>query len=165
MQRAWWHRSLSADLSGLILGKTSRHNVRMVAVPCPLLRDTTNEAEPIKFESPPWSRTQIAAGVSHTLCVSAGGRVLAWGNNFGGQLGIGDFENRVVPTLITGLLKTKTVVQVAAGCHHTAYLTTDVLIFVSGDVEFGQLGSVLGMQNTEWCQRCLRWCEESWRAE
>ena len=42
-----------------------------------------------------------------------------------------------MPTLITGLLKTKTVVQVAARCHHTAYLTTDVLIFVSGDVEIG----------------------------
>ena len=40
MQRACWDRSLSAELSGLILGKTSRYNVRMVDVSCPLLRDT-----------------------------------------------------------------------------------------------------------------------------
>jgi hypothetical protein len=39
MQRAGWNRSLSAELSGLILGKTSRYNVRMVSVSCPLLRD------------------------------------------------------------------------------------------------------------------------------
>ena len=32
MQRAGWNRSLSAELSGLILGKSSRYNVKMVAV-------------------------------------------------------------------------------------------------------------------------------------
>ena len=56
MQRACWNRSLSAELSGLILGKTSRYNVRMVAVSCPLLRDTVNASEPIKFETSPWSQ-------------------------------------------------------------------------------------------------------------
>ena len=74
MQCACWNRSLSAELSGLILGKTSRYNARMVAVSCPLLRDTINAAEPIKFETSPWSRMRIAAGVGHTLCVSARGR-------------------------------------------------------------------------------------------
>ena len=59
MQCACWNRSLSAELSGLILGKTSRYNVRMVAVSCPLLRDTANAAEPIKFETSPWSQTRI----------------------------------------------------------------------------------------------------------
>ena len=54
MQRACWHRSLSAELSGLILSKTSRYNVRMVSVSCALLRDTVNAAEPIKFEVSPW---------------------------------------------------------------------------------------------------------------
>ena len=47
MQRACWNRSLSAELSGLILGKTSRYNVKMLVVSCPLLRDTANAAEPI----------------------------------------------------------------------------------------------------------------------
>merc|ERR1711865_135378 len=82
MQCACWNRSLSAELSGLIFGKTSRYNVRMVAVSCPLLRDTVNAAEPIKFETSPWAQTRIAAGGSHTLCVGAGGCVFAWGNNY-----------------------------------------------------------------------------------
>jgi hypothetical protein len=140
MQCACWNRSLSAELSGLILGKTSRYNVRMVAVSCPLLRDTVNAAEPIKFEVSPWSRARIAVGNGHMLCVSAGGRVFAWsGNNFG-QLGVGDKENSVVPTLITGLLKTKTVVQVTAGYDHTACLTADGLVFVCGFGDSGRLG-------------------------
>ena len=140
MQRACWNRSLSAELSGLILGKTSRYNVRMVAVSCPLLRDTVNAAELIRFEVSPWSRARIAAGGHHTLCVNAGGRVHACGNNNLGQLGVGDKENRVVPTLITGLLKTKTVVQVTAGYFHTACLTADGLIFVCGAGVQGQMG-------------------------
>ena len=139
-QCACWNRSLSAELSGLILGKTSRYNVRMVAVSCPLLRDTANAAEPIKFETSPWSRARIAAGGYHALCVSAGGRVLACGNNNLGQLGVGDNEERGVPTLITGLLKTKTVVQVTAGYFHTACLTADGLVFACGNGDVGQLG-------------------------
>ena len=160
MQRACWNRSLSAELSGLILGKTSRYNVRMVAVSCPLLRDTANAAEPIKFETSPWSRARFAAGNNHTLCVNAGGRVFAWGENELGQLGVGDKENRVVPTLVTGLLKTKTVVQVTAGWEHTACLTADGLVFVCGYGTHDRLG----VGDTE--DRVVqRWCEESWRAE
>ena len=140
MQCACWNRSLSAELSGLILGKTSMYNVRMAAVSCPLLRDTINAAEPIRFETSPWSRARIAAGGHHMLCVDAGGRVHAWGKNNFGQLGVRVTENRVVPTLVTGLLKTKTVVQVAAGYLHTACLTADGLVFVCGNGEDGELG-------------------------
>ena len=141
MQRAGWNRSLSAELSGLILGKISRYNVRMVTLSCPLLRDTVNVTEPIKFETSPWSRARIATGCDHTLCVNAGGRVFAWGGNARGQLGVGGGrEKRVVPTLVTGLLKTKTVVQVTAGNAHTACLTADGLLFVCGYAGQGQLG-------------------------
>ena len=95
-QHACWNRSLSAELSGLILGKTLRYNVRMVAVSCPLLRDTTNAAEPIKFETSPWSLGRIAADSSHMLCVNAGGRVFTWGGDARDQLDVGDREKRVV---------------------------------------------------------------------
>jgi len=141
MQCACWNRSLSAELSGLILGKTSRYNTRMVAVSCPLLRDTVNAAEPIKFEVvSPWAQTRIAAGGYYTLCVNAGGSVFGWGDNFQGQLGVVDTDNREMPTLINGLLKTKTVVQVAAGYEHTVCLTADGLLYVSGSGDAGQLG-------------------------
>ena len=139
-QRACWNRSLSAELSGLILGKTSRYNVNMMCVSCSLLRDTANAAEPITFEASPWSRTRIAAGYGQMLCVNASGNVFAWGANHFGQLGVGDAEKRVVPTLVAGLLKTKVVVQVTAGSIHTACLTADGLVFVCGAGIAGQLG-------------------------
>jgi len=113
----------------------------MVAVSCPLLRDTVNAVEPIKFEVSPWARARIAAGGNHTLCVSVGGSIFAWGSNTWGQLGVGDTEDRVVPTLVIGLLKTKSFVQVAAGFQHSACLTADGLVFVSGDQ--------LGVEDTE----------------
>ena len=111
-----------------------------VAVSCPLLRDTVNAAEPTKFEASLWSRARVAACGVHTLCVSEGGGVFALGANTKGQLGVGDTENRVVPTLVTGLLKTKTVVQVAAGYRHSACLTADGLVYVCGKGDQGRLG-------------------------
>ena len=82
----------------------------------------------------------VTAGYDHTVCVNAGGRVFAWGKNYSGQLGVGDKEKRVVPTLVTGLLKIKTVMQVAAGGAHTACLTADGLVFMCGEGGQGQLG-------------------------
>ena len=67
------------------------------------------------------------------------------GYNKDSQLAVGDTENRVVPTLVTGLLKTKTVVQVAAGFLHSACLTADGLLYVCG---YGVLGR-LGVGDTE----------------
>ena len=72
--------------------------------------------------------------------MSAGGRAFAWGLNEENQLGFGDKNNRAVPTLVTGLLKTKTVVQVTAGYAHTACLTADGLVFVWGCGNQGRLG-------------------------
>ena len=140
-QRACWNQSLSAELSGLIFGKTSRYNVRMVAVSCPLLRGTANAAEPITFEVSPWSRTRVAAGGMHALCVNAAGRAFGWGLNTSGQLGVGNTEtNKQLPTLVTRLLKTMIVVQATAGFQHTACLTSDGLVFMGGSNECGQLG-------------------------
>ena len=120
----------------------------MVSVSCPLLRGTVNAAEPIRFKTPLWPRARIAAGGYYTLCVSADGRVFASGKNEFGQLGDGHKENRVVPTLVTGLLKSKTVVQVTAGYGHTACLTADGLVYVCGCGDEGRLG-VGDIQDTE----------------
>ena len=106
----------------------------------PTARDTVDAAEPITFEVSPWAQTRIAAGDAHTLCVSAGGRLFGWGNNEDGQLGVGNTNNRVVPTLVTGLLKTKSVLQVAAGFEYTACLTADGLLYICGNGVNGQLG-------------------------
>ena len=71
--------------------------------------------------------------------LNKGGRLLGWGSNDEGQLGV-SWGLGVVPTLVTGLLKTKTIVQVAAGHLHTACLTADGLVFVCGNGAGGRLG-------------------------
>ena len=63
---ACWNRSLSAELSGLTLGKTSRYNVRMVHVSCPLLRDIANAAQLLVMY-----REHTAHSVSQQLLYSA----------------------------------------------------------------------------------------------
>ena len=82
---------------------------------------------------------QVATGITHTVCVTEGGAVFAFGNNSYGQPGFGDTVNRLVPTLLRGELANKAVVQVAAACCHTLFLTEDGLVFVCGENENGQL--------------------------
>jgi alpha-tubulin suppressor-like RCC1 family protein len=40
----------------------------------------------------------LACGANHSLVVTVSGAVFAWGANSHGQLGLGDFEDRLVPT-------------------------------------------------------------------
>ena len=64
----------------------------------------------------------------------------------GGQLGVGDYDNR--PSL-TSTNFTGNPVAVAAGNHHAAILSNQGILFVTGDNTFGQLGvgSVSGRQS------------------
>ena len=74
------------------------------------------------------------------MFVTADGLVYACGLNDEGQLGVGDMEQMLVPTLITGQLQGKTAVYVAAGDHHTLCITGDGSLFSWGRNLFGQLG-------------------------
>ena len=47
---------------------------------------------------------QVSCGSEHSYALSKDGEVYAWGLNFKGQLGLGDFENRYEPTLVESLL-------------------------------------------------------------
>ena len=82
----------------------------------------------------------VAAGMAHTLCLTGDGMVFAFGSNNQGQLGVGGNECRLVPTLLTGELKNKSVVQVAAGYEHTIFVTGDGLLLACGDNRCGKLG-------------------------
>ena len=74
----------------------------------------------------------IAAGYHHTLCITVDGSIFAWGDNTSGQLGVGDTDERRVPTLVTSL-QGKQVVHVAAGPRHTVCTTTNGSVFTWGD--------------------------------
>ena len=81
----------------------------------------------------------VAVGDHHTLCITADGSSVSWGNNNKGQLGVADTEGRRVPTMVTGL-QGKRVVHVAAGEYHTICSTEDGSVSTWGAGDSEQLG-------------------------
>ncbi|XP_069045097.1 probable E3 ubiquitin-protein ligase HERC4 isoform X2 [Lepisosteus oculatus] len=82
---------------------------------------------------------QIAAGGDHSFALSLFGTVFGWGRNSAGQLGLGDTQDRRIPTPVTALELKKTVF-ISCGEEHTAVLTKDGLVFTFGSGSYGQLG-------------------------
>lgn len=61
---------------------------------------------------------EIAAGWGHTIAVDLEGRAYSWGDNTNGQLGIGNHQNMVAPTLIPDI----NTVRPYCGHSHSALL-------------------------------------------
>lgn len=83
----------------------------------------------------------IAAGGSHSLALAADGTIYAWGWNGHGQLGLGDYMTRYVPTAAS-LTGNK---AIAAGDAHSLSLSLDGRMYSTGFNYVGQLG--LGNNN------------------
>lgn len=49
--------------------------------------------------------TQVSCGWRHTVCLTEGSNVYAWGRATSGQLGVGDTEDRNTPTLVVAISK------------------------------------------------------------
>lgn len=76
-------------------------NPQPIAIPVP---QAIQSLEPTKLK-PPARVTAIAAGGDHSMAVTVGGTLLAFGANKHGQLGTGDTLDRMVPTEVRwGLL-------------------------------------------------------------
>ena len=75
----------------------------------------------------------------HTLCITADGSLFGWGDNVIGQMGVGDTEGRLVPTLVAAL-QGKQVARVAAGNYHTICTAADGFVFTWGEGDYGKLG-------------------------
>ncbi len=83
---------------------------------------STESDLPVSVKLPKGSKvTAVGAGYYHSLAVTAKGSVLAWGNNFYGQLGNGSTTGSDVPVKVK-LPKGTTVHQVAAGHGHSGAL-------------------------------------------
>ena len=84
----------------------------------------------------------ISAGATHTMALTADGKVFAWGSNGSGELGIGTTVASSVPvaTEMTGVLAGKTVTSVSAGWGLSHALTSDGLAWGWGSSPYGQVG-------------------------
>lgn len=83
--------------------------------------------------------TEVAGGVAHSIALTDTGRVLAWGNNSMGQLGISDAEDSTVPVYVAfpeGAVAT----EVVAGAYHSLALTAAGDVLAWGLNGSGQLG-------------------------
>ena len=88
----------------------------------------------------------VCAGDRHSAAVTSAGALLLWGDNYFGQLGHGDKEDRLVPvTLCLLRFGGAPVAMVACGAFHTLVVTRAGGLFAFGNGEFGQLG--LGDRN------------------
>ncbi|MFA7239572.1 MAG: hypothetical protein WC091_05615 [Sulfuricellaceae bacterium] len=79
----------------------------------------------------------VAVGSGHSLALDSEGHVYAWGNNRQGQLGIGDMDTRLTPTLIGRYPGAK---GVAAGAWHSLLILEDGSLLGWGDDSTGALG-------------------------
>ncbi|KAL5993130.1 Ultraviolet-B receptor uvr8 [Asimina triloba] len=71
---------------------------------------------------------------------AAGHAVCSWGRGEDGQLGLGDAEDRLLPTLLTAL-DGHDVVSITCGADHTtAYSESEMQVFSWGWGDFGRLG-------------------------
>lgn len=88
----------------------------------------------------------IYCGTYHCICILENNNVYGWGQNTSGQLGIGDYENRSTPSLITfynnerdGNNK-KIAKEFGCGMHFTICLCEDGNVYSCGATSYGKLG-------------------------
>ncbi|XP_026883258.2 probable E3 ubiquitin-protein ligase HERC6 [Electrophorus electricus] len=97
--------------------------------------------ELIQIPSPlPIPVVQVACGHFHSLALTKGGEVFAWGQNKYGQLGLGKaITMQATPALVRALTGVP-VTRVAAGGAHTLALALPARVFCCGANSAGQLG-------------------------
>lgn len=97
--------------------------------------------------APPARVTAIAAGGDHSVAVTVGGGLLAFGCNGAGQLGLADTADRHVPTPVPLNLTNDVparAVQAVCGAAHTIALVSvagRTRVLAAGDAAYGQLGA------------------------
>lgn len=83
----------------------------------------------------------VAAGLWHTVCISSGGDVYAFGGNQFGQLGTGSDQAEALPMLLDApSIENVNAKIVSCGARHSAIVTDDGKIFSWGWNKYGQLG-------------------------
>lgn len=83
----------------------------------------------------------MICGSYHSFLLAGDGTVFAVGLNNFGQLGLGDFEDRLVPEEIpVEVWQGHKIVDLTAGEHHSVALSSSGAVFVFGRSDFHQMG-------------------------
>lgn len=82
----------------------------------------------------------IAAGGSHSACLSSTGNVYTWGNGIYGQLGQGLDRTTVAEPAIVTKLRGKDITSIACGQNHSMFLSSSGRVYACGNGYYGQLG-------------------------
>jgi alpha-tubulin suppressor-like RCC1 family protein len=81
----------------------------------------------------------ITCGENHSLVMTSGGNVYAWGDNSFGQLGLSDTTNRLRPEQIKAL-RSMGATKIAAGRNHSLVISQHGLLLAFGSNSHGQCG-------------------------
>uniref|UniRef100_A0A8C6ZBV3 non-specific serine/threonine protein kinase n=1 Tax=Nothoprocta perdicaria TaxID=30464 RepID=A0A8C6ZBV3_NOTPE len=84
----------------------------------------------------------ISPGKTHTASIDERGRLLTFGSNKCGQLGVGDYKKRLGINLLGGPLGGKQVIRVSCGDEFTIAATDDNHIFAWGNGGNGRLAMI-----------------------
>jgi alpha-tubulin suppressor-like RCC1 family protein len=103
---------------------------------------TTNHVSPVYVKLPAGSKvTAVRAGCEFSLALTAGGQVLAWGDNLYGQLGDGTTTSTGTPAKVhISVPGTGHVTALFAGCYHSLAQTSTGKVLAWGRNAEGQLG-------------------------
>ena len=114
----------------------------------------TASATPVTVNGLPANVVAVAAGAEHSLALLADGRVMAWGQNKSGQLGLGTssgpeicqvgFVCSKTPVVVPGL---SDAVAVAAGENFSLALLASGTVVAWGNDLYGQLGDGTGISS------------------
>lgn len=85
----------------------------------------------------PTTVVEVATGSNHACARTSTGSVYCWGENRGGELGVGDDAVHSTPTLVPGITDA---VQLAAGALHTCARSMDGTVRCWGINQEGQIG-------------------------
>ncbi|MGA2835436.1 MAG: MBG domain-containing protein [Acidimicrobiales bacterium] len=100
---------------------------------------TTGATTPVTVDLPSGTFTAVAAGSGHSLALTSGGEVFAWGANLFGQLGDGTTQATETPVAVAAPAGV-TFTAVAAGGDHSLALSSTGTVYAWGANSHGQLG-------------------------
>lgn len=95
-----------------------------------------NQYTPYKVNGLP-KAIKIAAGNNNTMIITENKELYGWGLNAYGDLGLGNYTNRVLPKKVTGI---KDIIDISGGKSHFIVLNSNGEVYTTGSNLYGQLG-------------------------